>query len=332
VRRRGADWAPAIEAGRRGDAAAAPALAALATDAARPAIVRATALELLAAHPKEAEKVVGRAGRDPDPLVRRAAATALAGFSPEARIGVGAALLADPVRSVRIEAARVLAVAPPGAFAPGERRRFETALAEYVQAEGVMADTPAAHQNLAQIHEQRGEAAAAEAEYRQGLVLDPGFWPASLGLARLYNANGRNDEAEAALRAGIGHAPAEGELHYSLGLLLAERGHLAAAAESLSEAARLQPEEARIRYNLALALQHLGRLDEAEKMLQAAERLSPSDVDVVRALTILYVQQVRWKQALPHARRLVELTRGDPDAQRFLRQIEHEAGREAEAG
>jgi len=332
LRRRGADWAEAIAAGQSRAESAAPALLAIAEDSGRPGIVRATALELLAGYPAASERIIGVVARDADPLVRRAAATSLVGLSPEARIGPGAALLSDPVRSVRIEAARVLAAAPPGAFAPGERRRFEAALAEYEAAEEVMGDTPAAHQNLAELRVLRGEREAAEAAYRKALAFDPGFWPAGLGLARLYDGSGRAAEAEAVLRDAIRHAPGEGELHYSLGLLLAAQGRLDLAVQSLSEGVRLRPDEPRIRYNLALAFQHLGRTDQAEASLREAVRLAPSDPDVVRGLLILYAQQARWREALPYASRLVELTPDDPAARSLLRRIEAEVQRAAKDG
>jgi len=38
-----------------------------------------------------------------------------------------------------------------------------------------------------------------------------------------------------------------------------------------------------------------------------------------RALVLLYVQERRWKDALPHARKLTELV---PDARGLLQQIE----------
>jgi len=80
-------------------------------DPAQSGIVRATALSLLvpSAGPGQAERVA-RAARDPDPLVRRAAATAAANaIPPGAGVPVLTSLLADPIRTVRLEAVGELA-------------------------------------------------------------------------------------------------------------------------------------------------------------------------------------------------------------------------------
>ncbi|MCY4507404.1 MAG: cytochrome c3 family protein, partial [Acidobacteria bacterium] len=70
-------FAPALAAGRAGDAAAAPALAALAADRGQPAIVRATALDLLRPLGRTAVDAARTALDDADPLVRATAAGGL---------------------------------------------------------------------------------------------------------------------------------------------------------------------------------------------------------------------------------------------------------------
>ena len=76
-------YAEALAAGRRQQNGAGAALTAVVADDGLPAIVRATALTLLAPFldPGSAP-LVERALRDPDPLVRRAAVTLLRAWSP----------------------------------------------------------------------------------------------------------------------------------------------------------------------------------------------------------------------------------------------------------
>ena len=314
-------FAPTIAAGRAGDRAAAPDLAALAADPDRPAIVRATALELLRPLGQTGIAAARTALNDPDPLVR---ATAVGGLEPlplAARRSILEPLLADPVRAVRLEAARVLAEAwsGDGATAAGEalaaRRRRVPRRPDRRRGHGA---GPPRSRGRAPAAGRPGEA---EAEYRAALALDPRFTPARFNLANLLNEEGRNPEAETVLRRGLEYTPGEPELHYSLGLLLAEEGRLDEAVDSLAEAA-VPTARARVHYNYGLALQLAGRLDEAEAALRDARRRDDRDPDVVLALARLLMDRQRWSEASKFASALVRLVPTAPGPQRLLNEIQ----------
>jgi predicted CXXCH cytochrome family protein len=138
-----------LHAGRLGLAGADAALAELASDADRPGIVRASAVELLRGAPgSAAAEAIERAARDADPLVRMAAAAAAALLPPRSSLRAAQPLLRDPIRTVRIQAASVLAPLPPEIWAPGARARLADALEEYRAVQAVNADSPGAHVNL----------------------------------------------------------------------------------------------------------------------------------------------------------------------------------------
>lgn len=290
-------FAEVLAAARRGDPAAEGGLGALAGDADQPAIVRATALEHLAQIGRTAPQIAVSAAMDPDPLVRAAAAGTLERVDPQARIAALVPLLDDPVRAVRIAAARALTSLPRAALEARQALRLDAALAEVVDAEMASADLPGAHLNLGILRLRSGDPDAAEADYRTALRLDPGFTPARFNLANLLNLLERNAEAESVLRAGIERTPDEGELHYSLGLLMAEEQRLEEAAVRLRRAADLLPARSRVRYNYGLVLQQLGRLDEAEAALQEANTLDPRDPDVPAALRVL--DDIRLRRSGP---------------------------------
>jgi predicted CXXCH cytochrome family protein len=321
-RQRSPHYGEAIAAGRRGAPEAGRALVALAGDAEQPAIVRATALELLPGYGRAALEAALAATRDDDPLLRATAVAGLEAVPPQLRLALAAPLLEDPVRAVRIQAARVLASLPASEFEPTQRRALGAALAEYRDAQSAQPDTPEAHLNLAVIEADRGRGEQAEQSYRTAIRLDPDFFPARANLAMLYNAMGRNEEAERELREAVARSPGQAELHYSLGLLLAEEHRFEEAAASLARAAEQMPGRARVHYNLALALQQLGRGPEGEAALRKARRLEPLDAGIVQALAILYFQQGRWEEALLHARALIELVPDSTQARQLLRQIE----------
>ena len=249
---------------------------------------------------------------DPDPAVRLAAVGGLEVTPPADRVAVAAARLQDPVRAVRIETARVLAGEPADRFDASQRKAFDAAAAEFVEAQMSMADMPASHLNLAVFLAAQGKKDLAEAEYLTALRMDPYFGPARANLVTLYNSMSRNADALRVLREGIKRTPNEGELYYSLGLLLAEEKRLAEAADALGNAARLMPARARVRYNLALALDRLSRDKEAEAALLQAFQIDSRDPDIVYATAAFYVQRKQWKRALPFAERLAEIAPNDP--------------------
>ncbi len=320
-RRREPHFGEALHAARSGSADAPVRLRALLADSDAPAIARASALELLAPSDAESLAAVGDAARDPDAMVRFGAARALERAPAEPRVAIASGLLADPVRAVRIEAARVLAPLARDLGDAPFADRLRHALEEYEQAHLVEADLPGGRLNLAVVRASLGRTEEAERDYRAALRMDPDFLPARVNLANLLNAHGRNTEAEHELREALARAPDEGELWYSLGLLLAERERLAYAADALTRAAERLPDRARVRYNQALALERLGRTDDAERELLRAEQLDPKDRDVLRALAFLYARSNRFDRARAVAKRLVALDPDDPQARALLDQV-----------
>ena len=113
-----------LQAGATQGLKALPKLLELAQDSASPAIVRATALTLVA--PLMGPELLNFARqqlKDPDPSVRIAALGLIESVDPVNRVLSASPLLTDPVRGVRIEAARILADVPDSQMvsAPAQR-------------------------------------------------------------------------------------------------------------------------------------------------------------------------------------------------------------------
>ena len=258
-------WGEAIAAGRRNAPGAGEALLRVADDRTVPALARATALSLLgnlaeSTPPAALDSTLGRSLADPDPLVRLGGVLGTGVLAPEDRLRLAAPLLGDPVRGVRIEAARVLAPLPTAAWT-GDRAPFVAALAEYRTAQEANAERPDAHLNLGWLETQLGNLERAEAEYRKALRLDPGSAAAWADLADLARARGRDDEAEPLLRQAVTLGPREGAVHHALGLLLIRQNRLAEAVPELAEAVALAPAEPRYAYVHAFAVDALHRDD-----------------------------------------------------------------------
>ncbi|WP_437318118.1 multiheme c-type cytochrome [Sorangium sp. So ce385] len=239
-----------------GDPAVAAALQRLAEDRAVPAIARATALASLRAAPTAASLAVLRAAlADPDPLLRRAALGALEGYDPRRIAAVAAPLLADPVRGVRVEAARVLAGVDLGAVSERAAQQLDGALREYIATQTLNADRAEAQNNLGLVFSRTGEPRDAEQAYLAALRIEPGYVPTYVNLADLYRELGRDADGAALLRRGIARLPDQAELLHALGLALVRQGQRDQALEPLRRAAELAPEQARFQtvYQAALA-------------------------------------------------------------------------------
>jgi predicted CXXCH cytochrome family protein len=321
-----------IAAGRKQEPSAEQQLAAVVGDAARPEIVRATALELLRGYGGAAAgEAARRALRDPSPLLRGVAAgnAATVAASPEELEELLAPLLDDSSRYVRMEAAQNLSRIASERLAQGNTetaRLFWKALAEYREGQNASLDQPGAHLNLGVIHQNLGEGDAARKEYQEARQIDATFVPARFNLAMFDAIAGRKEEAEAEFRQVIRLAPDFAEAHYSLGLLLGEdQNRMAESSDALRRAAQLAPANARMQYNAGLGAQHLGRHGEAEPYLRAAVQLEPGNPQFVHALAVLYAQQQRWNEAVANARRLVEILPQEPRARELLQGFERQA-------
>jgi tetratricopeptide (TPR) repeat protein len=346
-------FAFAIAAGRQGKPKGQRLLKSLLARKELNPMVRASGLSLLGRYPHETgQPEAVEALEDPEELVRLAAVRCLGGVHDPARLHeLLAPRLRDPIRAVRIEAARLLSRLPVAEFKPGEREAFDAAAGEYVTGQQFLAEQPGAHLNLGYLYTNLGKPDQAVAEYRTALRLDPEFVEGHINLGMLLAERGERDEAMAHYRRALeirretieanrrareryrrhgDEVQAEqqrravesittelGEIHYSLGLLLAEKPDgLEQALDHLAEAARLAGQNPRVHYNYGLALQKLGRMDEAETSLKRAYRMAPRAPDHLHALAILYVQHRRWQAAAACTK---ELVRRWPEVGEFQR-------------
>ncbi len=318
VRKQGAHYGEAFAAARAGQRSGNEAIAQLIGNRQLPAIVRASALAELRDDPAAGSVPRIRAAQDADPEVRAAAATSLEGLSAPERVQALSPLLTDPVRAVRIAAARSLSFLPVEQLNAATRPAFEAALSEYIAAQEVSLDMPGAHLNLAVVYENTGRRELAEQRYLSALKIDPDFTPARANLARLYNAMARNPDGVRVLSEGLKRLPQIGELQYSLGLLLAEEKRMKEATEALGKAAKLLPDRANVHYNYGLALQQTGQSGPAEAALLRAQQLDPEDPSVPYALAVFYAQKGQRDRALEWANKLLSLQPGDPQVMGFV--------------
>ncbi|HWZ86322.1 MAG TPA: tetratricopeptide repeat protein [Thermoanaerobaculia bacterium] len=298
------------------------ALQRLVEDSDRPTIRRATAASLLGRNAgSTASAALARALGDSDPIVRDGALTGAEALEPAARLPLVSPLLRDPIRTVRIDAARTLASVPKDTMNSSERASFDAALAEYVQSQQVDADRAEAHLNLAGVAVEQGDLGPAETEYRTAVALMPALAVTYVNFADLYRMTGREDEAEKILRQGLAAAPRDPGIHHALGLTLVRRKRMPEALKELEKAAALPPERARYAYVYGVALDSTGQTGRALEVLAAAHTRFPGNREILSALASFSAKARNWAAAIGYAKELLELDPQDPEALRLLDQL-----------
>jgi predicted CXXCH cytochrome family protein len=309
-----------LHAGSLGAPGARARLLAMAQDTSHPAIARASALARLdrIINPAALE-TLRRLLRDPDPLVRRAAVSAYAGAPVPARRDL-LPLLDDPIRDVRLEAARRIAELPARSLSAEEQSRRERGVNEYVASQRSSADRPEAHHNLGLLFMNVGRPAEAESELKAALELDPSFVPAAVTLADLYRALGRDAEAEPLLRGMIERQPSAASPHHALGLWLVRAGRRGEAIDALRRAAELAPDDPRMAYVYAVALSEPDRTKAVAELQRSLAR-HPYHRETLSALAAFSRDAGARADALRYAETLAQLEPDDPGIQAFVRRL-----------
>ena len=329
-RRQEPGYVAAINAGRRGSVTAETQLVSVISDSAQPGIARATALSLLPQYLSPAAlPAILAALSDTDALVRRSALRALEPLPPRDRVGLAGPLLADPVRSVRIEAARLLAGTPADLLQGEVKSALDRASAEFIASELATAERPESHQNLALFYSQMARFSEAESELHTALRLDPRSVPAMVNLADLYRMQNRDADCQEWLEKAVALAPNAAEPIHALGLLKVRQKQYPEAMSLLTKTASLQPENVRYSYVYAVALNSNGQVSKAISLLERAHQQRPADREVLLALITMERDSGNAPLAIQYARQLAELSSEDPQAQQLLADLLKRKGQSA---
>ncbi|WP_372570717.1 multiheme c-type cytochrome [Ruegeria jejuensis] len=196
---RGAHFGQIFAAARTDPVAAGNDLAQLARDAARPAIIRATALWLLQqnATPQVRDLAVGLLD-DPDPMVRASAVGLLSDADPT-EIAEILPLVEDPFRVVRIAAARAMLSARGTQMPRDGQESLQQALSEWRTSLINRADFPETHLVLGGMALTMRNLPAAQKAFEEVTLLDPQRMDAWVMQVRLAAATGGSNAARLVL-------------------------------------------------------------------------------------------------------------------------------------
>ncbi|MHC8407465.1 tetratricopeptide repeat protein [Pseudomonas sp. TMB3-21] len=255
-----------------------------------PAIRRTTLLAELPPYPSEqALTLATEALRNSAPEVRESAVRAISAFlPPPERAPLLAPLLGDPVKAVRIAAAReLLSVGTNGLG--GAQANWQAAIGEYEAVQKSLAERAEANLNLAMLYQASGRSSEVEGLLRTALKRDPDFYPALVTLVQWLEAGGRSSEAQQLLASGLQQHPDAALLQHAQGLSLIRAGNVAAAMSALKKAAQLEPQNAQYGYVLAVALHESGKVNEACEELERLLKVQPANRNARLSLIQYYL-------------------------------------------
>jgi len=319
---RNAHYGEILAAARRNQPGSLDKLIALANDLERPGIVRAAAVETLGQKTPSPETTRAIAGRltDPAPTVRVEALLALLPYPADQRLALAGNSLDDESRSVRTEAARVLAAAHRG-FSETQKTAFAKASGEFVNKQNAIADRAAGHMLLAAFYLDLGDSVKAEASYRLAQKVEPEFAPARLNFAEMLDGQNRPAEAETEFRNAISSAMTDndrGLSHDSLARFLIRQKRYDEGVGALKTATELLPENPQTQYFYGVALNSLGRFPEALPYLEKAHQLAPYHLEYLTGLATVCRDAGKTDLALKYAREALKLEPDNPQLQQLV--------------
>ncbi|MGA9701011.1 tetratricopeptide repeat protein [Pseudomonas sp.] len=273
-----------------------------------PPIQRATLLVELPNYPSEqALKLATQALGNPAPQVRESAIRAVSALLPPAeRAARYGPLLRDPVRAVRILAARDLL------SVPGQGPAWEHAIAEYEQVQLSLQERAEANLNLAMLYQASGRGDKVEAQLRTALLRDPDFFPALVSLAQWLEANGRAEEARSLITERLAQHPHAALLQHTQGLMLIRAGDVPNAMPHLRSAVRLDPASGQYAYVLAVALHDSGKVGAACEQLEDLLKRQPYNRNARLSLIQYYLENGQEPKAQAVMQSWKALNPGDP--------------------
>ncbi|MGL4594538.1 MAG: tetratricopeptide repeat protein [Thermoguttaceae bacterium] len=251
--------------------------------------------------------------KDDDALIRTAAVDVLANQPDSILLQHITPLLNDPVRAVRIEAARVLASVSNQLKTDDDKNSYKKAEKEYRTAQYIESDQPASYLNLAVLEHNLSSSQIDEVKRWLDATLQnmPPQSNAETEAIRAESQKMAFSLIEQLTKKSCNYYKQSLDLNpdflpsrINLAMLYHDRGDEKAAEDEFLEALRIEPENGYTAYSLGLLYSELGRLDDAEKMLRRADEAllhlgnAAATKNRVRYnLAILLLQQKRFAEA-----------------------------------
>jgi tetratricopeptide (TPR) repeat protein len=290
VKPSGGHWAHLLQRATQNDILVTRAAVEAILNTGLPDMIRASLLASLAPLPSRVSADVARQSLyDNNPLLRRAAVTALQGQAGDVRWQLLSPFIGDPNRSVRMQIAENLADIVAQLPAENQPAVYQL-IEEYREMLNVSADAVSTQLNIANLELRLGRPVEAEQAYVRALIIEPAFVPALLGLAEFYRRSGRLSQEQTLLDKAIVIAPDSGAVQHSIGLFYIRQKNYLAALEHLGLATEQVDAAPYYAYIYSVALESQGRIGDAIKSLRAADQRWPNQYEILLTL-ILYLEK-----------------------------------------
>ena len=241
---------------------------------------------------------------------------------PQTLFKLGMPLLDDPVRTVRLEAARTLAPLMRYELPEAERARLDAALDAYRAAQLVIAERPESHHNIGLVEMAQGKAGAWP---RRPTAPPCGWTPDSFRPTPIWRIStvpwGRTRRARRPCARGSRSHRESADLHHALGLLYIRGKRLEDALGELRRAAELGPDNPRYPYVYAVALKETGDVPGALEILADAYGRHPANRDILLALVTINRDAGNLADARSYAQALRRRYPDDRDAAALAREL-----------
>ncbi|MCE5328278.1 MAG: tetratricopeptide repeat protein [Planctomycetaceae bacterium] len=183
-----------------------------------------------------------------------------------------------------------------------------------------------------EIWQNRGDVAAAMAQYESALQIRPDDLLANLSLGRmLLQTRGNLRTARECFERALRTDPTSADACNGLGVVLSRMGRPDEALEQFHRAVRLKPELIEARNNLGMALMAAGRPGEAVEHLRAVFQVADDSAEIAANLGMALAAAGRCDEAIAPFRRALTLQADYPQAHLALGNALAAGGKNAEA-
>jgi predicted CXXCH cytochrome family protein len=282
------------------------ALRALATDVTIPAIVRATAIDLLGARlDQQILEILSAFLKDQSPLVRQAAISSMAGAPGDFRVQRLAPMLNDPVRTVRMAAVQATLDQRPTALKDVNPETLSALRQDFQNTIRANADFPETEMRAGGLALSMRNLGAADAAFNRALRMDPQLVDAWMVRARIAEAQNNAQGVAKLIDYGIRYNPDSAVLLQSRAGILMRRGDFPSAKKDLLRAIEADPTSVSLYMDIASVNLVLGENKNALDALKAARRLGEYNPQVLELMAYTYQQLGKSKEATRYAKELV---------------------------
>ena len=224
-------------------------------------------------------------------------------------------LLKDPVRSVRISAARYMNRV---GLRPNDNMDFSKANKEYLENMDLNADFAAGQHEIALYNQALGNTDLAIESYQKAIEIDNYHNMSRMNLALLYYEKGLLDESEKLYLKVIEQEPDYGYSYYLLGLLYNEKGDRAKALRYLGLASEKELLNVNAFYNYAILLQQLKRFEESLETIDKGLRVFPNNERLLYGKLLAEINLKKLDEAKVTCLMLIRLDMNNPNYRQIL--------------